>query len=78
MKLRIFDVEHGACAMMLSDSPASPLVMIDSGDRKGWSPSSFIKNSLGLAQVDYLFVANADQDHLSDLDGLRKAGIRRF
>lgn len=77
MLLRIWDVEHGACAMLhhLSNGVAGRLAMIDSGSTNGWRPSTFIKNSLGRNQLDYLFITNADQDHMSDLQGLWDEGI---
>ena len=50
------------------------IAMIDSGDADDWSPSTYLRQQ-GVAQVDYLFVTNADQDHLSDLDGLRRLNI---
>lgn len=77
MALRIWDVEHGACAMLhhLQDGVAGKLAMIDSGSINGWRPSTFIKNDLGRNRLDYLFITNADQDHMSDLDGLWQEGI---
>lgn len=77
MLLRVWDVEHGACAMLhhLQSGVAGKLAMIDSGSTNGWRPSTFIKNSLGRNQLDYLFITNADQDHMSDLDGLWQEGI---
>ena len=67
MLLRIWDVEHGACAMLHHqlNGVAGRLAMIDSGDTADWSPSTFIKNGLGRRQLDYLFITNADQDHLN-------------
>lgn len=77
MVLRIWDVEHGACAMLhhLQNGVAGKLAMIDSGSASGWRPSSFIKNNLGRSQLDYLFITNADQDHMSDLQGLWDARV---
>lgn len=71
MHLAIFDVEHGACAMLTS-SNTDRIAMIDSGHNAttGWRPSSFIKNNLGKTHLDYLFITNPDQDHMSDLNGL--------
>jgi beta-lactamase superfamily II metal-dependent hydrolase len=71
MTLTIWDVEHGACAT-LQHSESNKLAMIDSGhnDSEGWYPSEYIKDELGRGDLDYLFITNADHDHLSDLDGL--------
>lgn len=76
MYLRIFDVEHGACAMVFAPS-GQRLAMIDSGDNSttGWRPSKFIKNGLQRNVLDYLFITNADQDHISDLEGLWEVGV---
>ena len=75
VSIRIFDVEHGACAMVFP--PSGRLAMIDSGGNSttGWRPSTFIKYGLKRSVLDYLFVTNADQDHISDLEGLWEAGI---
>ncbi|WP_235610739.1 ComEC/Rec2 family competence protein [Bordetella sp. H567] len=49
--------------------------MIDSGCTPDWRPSDYIRGTLKRTNVDYLFITNADQDHMSDLAGLRRAGI---
>lgn len=80
MRLRVWDVEHGACAMLQHVLPGAfgdtwgRLAMIDSGDSPNWRPSLYIRG-LGRDTVDYLFITNADQDHMSDLKGLQDAGI---
>lgn len=78
MILRVWDVEHGACAMLHHqlNGNAGRLAMIDSGNAADWWPSSFIKNNLGRSCLDYLFITNADQDHMSDLQGLWDNGIQ--
>ncbi len=48
--------------------------MIDSGSSVDFQPSQYIR-SLGRDTLDYLFITNADQDHMSDLKGLADAGI---
>jgi beta-lactamase superfamily II metal-dependent hydrolase len=77
MVLRIWDVEHGACAMLhpTFNGVAGRLAMIDSGCTKHWHPSRYIRNELNRQVLDYLFITNADQDHLSDLNGLWDYGI---
>ena len=74
--LRVFDVEHGACTMLLSPT-GERLAMIDCGHNSttGWRPSTFIRSGLNRTRLDYLFVTNADQDHLSDLNGFWDNGI---
>jgi len=77
MHLRIWDVEHGACAMLhhTLNGVCGRLAMIDSGDTHDWTPSEFITRNLGRFKLDYLFITNADQDHMSGLQGLWDAGI---
>lgn len=74
--LRVFDVEHGACAIMSSPTEER-LAMIDCGHNSttGWRPSTFIRYVMGRTKLDYLFVTNADQDHLSDLDSFWDHGV---
>jgi len=78
MILKIWDVEHGACAMLThrsGDGVEGRLAMIDSGCTADWRPSSYIRHQLRRTRLDYLFITNADQDHVSDLDGLWNEGI---
>lgn len=77
MILRIWDVNHGACAMLHHqlNGAAGRLAMIDSGSTSDWYPSTFIKRDLRRNCLDYLFITNADQDHMSDLQGLWDAGV---
>jgi beta-lactamase superfamily II metal-dependent hydrolase len=82
MRIRVWDVEHGCCAMVQYVMPAGfaketggRLAMVDSGSSPDFRPSMYIKNSLGRSSLDYLFITNADQDHMSDLKGLEDAGI---
>lgn len=72
MRVRVWDVDHGACAMVqyVDGDLGGRLAMIDSGDSDSFSPSDYIKNDLGRTKLDYLFITNADQDHMSDLHGL--------
>jgi beta-lactamase superfamily II metal-dependent hydrolase len=76
MIVRIFDVEHGACAIFGS-TLSNQIGMIDSGDNATteWHPSSYIRNTLGYSHINQLFITNADQDHISDLDGLVTSGL---
>jgi beta-lactamase superfamily II metal-dependent hydrolase len=76
MILRVFDVEHGACAMLLSPT-GRRLAMIDCGHNvtTRWRPSTYLRQRLNRTSIDYLFITNADQDHMSDLDGLWNFGI---
>lgn len=77
LSMRIWYVEHGACAMLhhLKNGVAGRLAMIDSGDRADWKPSAYIRYTLNRPTLDYLFITNADQDHMSDLQGLWDIGL---
>lgn len=80
MILKIWDVQHGACAMLTHRSMygiEGRLAMIDSGHNHdtGWTPSAYIKHYLKRNVLDYLFVTNADLDHISDLNNLWREGI---
>ena len=69
--LRLWDVEHGACAMLQHtyNGRAGRLAMI------AWRPSTYIRHQLNRATLDCLFITNADQDHMFDLKGLDEAGV---
>lgn len=76
MRIVIWNVQHGACAMVQHQGLNSGrLAMIDSGSSEVWRPSVYITRDLGRDRLDYLFITNADQDHMSDLQGLWDAGI---
>lgn len=79
--LQIFDVDHGACALLTVQSPngATPKrVMIDCGHsvRAGqrWSPGAYLKNA-GIGHLDALVITNFDEDHASGAPDLLKHGI---
>lgn len=81
LRIRVWDVEHGCCVMLqhtsqtLGGPVAGRLAMIDSGSSADFRPSRYIRQGLGRDKLDYLFITNADQDHMSDLKGLSDAGI---
>lgn len=77
MILRIWDVEHGQCAMLthVQNNVPGRLAMIDSGCTDSWHPSKHIRYALNRTRLDYLFITNADQDHMSDLAGLWDEGL---
>lgn len=71
MELRIFDVEHGACALLTCDNGTR--IMIDCGHNgtTGWRPGSYLK-SQGVTHLDMLVITNYDEDHVSGLPNLRE------
>lgn len=75
MILQVFDVEHGACAIV--QGPNNALAMIDCGhnDTSGWRPSTHLQYALRRRQLEYLLISNVDQDHISDLENLLGSGV---
>jgi beta-lactamase superfamily II metal-dependent hydrolase len=69
MLLEIFDVEHGACALISTSN--GKRVMIDCGHnvttnwRPGWHLARF-----GITSLDRLYVTNFDEDHVSGFPNL--------
>jgi beta-lactamase superfamily II metal-dependent hydrolase len=66
MRIQIFDVEHGGCALVTADTGAR--IMIDTGHNAttNWRPSAHLR-SVGVTHLDQLIVTNYDEDHASDL-----------
>lgn len=69
MQLEIFDVEHGACALLTCDDGTR--MMIDCGHNAttGWQPGSALKKR-GAKHLDMLTITNYDEDHVSGLPNL--------
>jgi len=68
--LRIFNVEHGACALLTSD--VGTRLMIDCGHNAStdWTPGKHLR-AMGASTLDMLCITNYDEDHVSgfrDLD----------
>lgn len=57
MQLQIFDVEHGACALLTADNEAR--LMIDCGHNAstGWKPGSYLKQQ-GISSLEMLTITN--------------------
>jgi beta-lactamase superfamily II metal-dependent hydrolase len=64
MRLQIFDVEHGACAMLTADNNAR--MMIDCGHNAstGWRPGTYLRRE-GITTLEMLAITNYDEDHAS-------------
>jgi beta-lactamase superfamily II metal-dependent hydrolase len=69
MKIEIFNVEHGACALITCDNNAR--IMIDCGHNAstGWKPGKYL-NSLGVKYLEQLVITNYDEDHVSGIGDL--------
>jgi beta-lactamase superfamily II metal-dependent hydrolase len=70
MQLHIFDVEHGACALLICDNQAR--LMIDCGHNSstGWRPGSYLRQQ-GISSLEMLAITNYDEDHVSGIANLR-------
>jgi len=68
MRIEIFDVGHGQCAVVTA--PNGRRVMLDCGDR--WGEKSFWTPSLHYFRqtIDILALLNLDEDHISDFKGV--------
>jgi beta-lactamase superfamily II metal-dependent hydrolase len=69
MYLEIFDVEHGACALISTSN--GKRVMIDCGHNAttNWRPGSALI-ARGIYWLDRLYVTNFDEDHVSGYPNL--------
>lgn len=80
--LQIFNVDHGACALLtmsIGQSGVSKRVLIDCGhstDYKGkpWYPGVYLR-SMGITFIDLLICTNYDEDHASGVPNLVSQGI---
>ena len=77
--LTIFDVQHGACALLRSRSNGVLwTTMIDCGhksnERGKWFPGDYLR-SQGISVLDSLIITNLDEDHVSGLPNLLTCGI---
>ena len=71
MQVQIFDVEHGACALVTADTGARLLIDCGHNSSTGWRPSSYLP-AQGITTIDKLIVTNYDEDHVSDLPNFLK------
>ncbi len=71
MKLTIFDVEHGACALLVTDNGMRMLIDAGHNSSTGWRPGDYLR-SQSVEQLEMLVVTNYDEDHVSGLPNLRE------
>ena len=72
MRLTVFDVEHGQCSLLETDTNGHILIDCGHNSTTGWRPSVYLPR-IGVQSVERLFITNADEDHASDLHNLRRA-----
>jgi beta-lactamase superfamily II metal-dependent hydrolase len=67
--LDIFDVEHGACALITTSGGKH--IMVDCGDNTstGWEPGTALVRR-GITSLERLIVTNYDEDHVSGFANL--------
>ncbi len=72
MELRIFNVGHGSCALLIADN--GNVVLFDCGhdDDLGFRPSRDLLAD-GCSGIERLVISHYDEDHVSDLGNLRRA-----
>ncbi|TFI05133.1 MULTISPECIES: MBL fold metallo-hydrolase [unclassified Herbaspirillum] len=80
--LQIFDVDHGACALLTMPTMQSGIckrVLIDCGHSSNfqegsWHPGNHLRQ-YGVSHIDLLICTNYDEDHASGAPNLRDQGI---
>ncbi|MCJ9668538.1 MULTISPECIES: ComEC/Rec2 family competence protein [unclassified Neorhizobium] len=70
MEIRIFDVEHGGCALVSTDNHKHFLIDAGHNSTTGWRPSIYLPQ-MGIHSLERLIITNMDEDHASDLHHLR-------
>jgi len=73
-KITVRNVGHGQCISLVHDN--GNVMLWDCGSEGESRPSAFMPQS-GNKMIDYFFITNYDEDHLSDLDLLRKTCLIR-
>ncbi|MGI9229894.1 MAG: ComEC/Rec2 family competence protein [Gammaproteobacteria bacterium] len=69
MDILFCDVDHGACTLICSDNGHHFMIDCGHSSRRNWRPSEHLRCN-GIHKVEYLFVSNFDEDHVSDLPNL--------
>ena len=69
MDLKIFDVEHGGCALLTCDD--NTRLMIDAGHNgsTNWRPGAYLRQQ-NISNLEMLAVTNYDEDHVSGIGDL--------
>ena len=69
--LKIFDVEHGSCALLTGSTGARMLIDCGRNYTTGWSPSLELYQS-GAHALEMPVITNYDEDHVDGLPELRE------
>jgi beta-lactamase superfamily II metal-dependent hydrolase len=73
MRFTVFNVGHGSCALLIADNGNVALFDCGHDDTMGFRPSRTLAQ-LGVTGIEHFFLSHYDQDHVSDLPGLRALG----
>lgn len=71
MKVEIFDVEHGQCALVTADNGEHMLIDCGQNGTTGWRPSEMLATR-GINYLNTLIMTNCDEDHVTDLVGIAR------
>jgi beta-lactamase superfamily II metal-dependent hydrolase len=71
MQLEIFDVEHGACALLTTDHATRMLIDCGHNATTGLTPRKVLQQR-GVQVLEMMAVTNYDEDHVSALLDLRQ------
>jgi beta-lactamase superfamily II metal-dependent hydrolase len=69
MFIEIFDVEHGACALVTTSNGGRVLIDAGHNSTTGWRPGTHLLGR-GIRYLDRLYVTNFDEDHASGYPNL--------
>ncbi len=70
MDLKIFDVEHGQCALFILDDGKTIMIDVGHNGTTGWKPAPYLRNTHKISALDMLVITNFDHDHVSGLNNL--------
>jgi beta-lactamase superfamily II metal-dependent hydrolase len=69
MDLKIFDVEHGQCALLTLDDGKRIMIDVGHNSDTDWKPGEYLTGQ-GINALDMLVITNYDRDHVSGLNNL--------
>jgi beta-lactamase superfamily II metal-dependent hydrolase len=72
MLVEIFDVEHGACALITTSNHKRVLIDCGHNAATNWRPGSHLTR-FGIPMIDRLYVTNFDEDHVSGFPDLSQS-----
>ena len=76
MHMTVFDVQHGACALVTCDNLDRMMIDCGHNGENDWRPGNYLRER-GITELDLLVVTNYDEDHVSGLPNLNeKVNIR--